>query len=232
MRIPTKQDSLERFKKMGLPMETVLDVGVLNASPDLMKAYPDKLHLLFEPIIEWNEQIILNYREMGIEYEIINIAVSDRNGMATLELSTVYPGQPVTHARIVDQPRPGLEKRDVPTATLDMLLQHRNISPYLLKIDVDGAELAIIAGAKKTLESCSIVIIEAHVDNFLLRSHAIEERGFSLFDIVDFCYYDDRLAQFDLIFINTQMIDDRKLGIYQDGFNIEKWVNYRPYIQR
>jgi hypothetical protein len=111
--------------------------------------------------------------------------------------------------------------------TVDSLMQERTLrGPYLLKIDVDGAEERILAGAQKTLAKCSVLIVEAHYNNFLQRSRPIEAAGFELFDIVDLCYYDDRLSQFDLVFINSSIVKSLGLAMYAKGFDFSKWKPY------
>lgn len=225
MRHPTKADSLERLKSMGLPIGAVIDVGVLSGTPDLMRAFPDKPHILFEPIAEWNETIEAAYA--NIPHELVNVAVSDKIGTATLELQSVVPGMKVSHARLSDVIRTGCTSRAVETSTLDALLESRAYEkPYLLKIDVDGAELAILKGATRTLQDCSAVIIEAGVANFAQRIRPLEAAGFDLFDVVDLCYYDDRLAQFDLVYVNAKLVAELKLGMYERPFDFSKWHNY------
>ena len=46
------------------------------------------------------------------------------------------------------------------TITIDDLCQKYNIQPSVLKIDIQGAEMLALQGAKKTLENCCIVIAE------------------------------------------------------------------------
>jgi FkbM family methyltransferase len=214
MRHPSKPDSLGKIRTLGMPIGTVLDVGVLTGTPELIWTFPDIPHLLFEPVTEWNDRIANRYRE--IKHEIINVAVSDKDGTATLELTSVNPIYKITHTQVVEQARPDRESRQVPMATLDTLLRDRHAEgPYLLKIDVDGHELPVLAGACETLEKTSVVVIEAHISSLMERAKALEAAGFELFDIVDLAYYDDRLWQVDLVFLNKRMMLERKLGLNQ-----------------
>ena len=54
MRHPTKVDSLAKLKLMNVPIGSILDVGVKTATYELLHAFPDKHHVLMEPIVEWN----------------------------------------------------------------------------------------------------------------------------------------------------------------------------------
>lgn len=227
MRHPTKTDCLIKLKDMGLPIGAVIDVGVLSSTPELITAFPDRKHLLIEPIIEWNEAIAKSYAK--INYELVNAAASDAVGTVKLEVQSVIPGRPITHARMSETVATGCESREVRMTTVDALIQERNLpGPYLLKIDVDGAEIRILTGAKTTLPLCSAVVIEAGVQNFFDRSEPLRRAGFELFDLVGLAYYDDRLCQFDAVFVNSQIMRDLRLGMFEKPFDFSKWHNYNP----
>ncbi|MGY1489060.1 FkbM family methyltransferase [Methylobacillus pratensis] len=231
MRHPSKIHSLEKIKKIGMPIGTVLDVGVLTRTPELIEAFPDLHHLLFEPYSGWNDRIAHHYRDLS--HEILNIAVSDQDGTATLELRSVNPDYEVTHTGIVQEPGSGRESITVPMSRLDTVLADRQAlpGPYLLKIDVDGHEMAILQGAEQTLKQCSVVVIEAAIGSLMERAKVLESAGFTLFDIVDICYYDDYLWQVDLVFLNTQMMLENQCGlqhIQQYDF-VKKFQGYFPF---
>lgn len=51
--------------------------------------------------------------------------------------------------------------------TLDSLVREKNFpKPHLIKIDVQGAEIDILKGAKETLQSCEDIILEAQHTNY------------------------------------------------------------------
>ena len=88
--------------------------------------------------------------------------------------------------------------------TLDEFLADVDLpEPCLLKIDVDGPELDVLAGASSTLAKSGVVIVEAPLQYIAARAGYLADRGFSIFDIVDLCYYDDQLWQADLMFLPT-----------------------------
>lgn len=49
MRFPDRKDALAPLKAEGLAPATVIDVGVLTGTPDLMAAFPGVHHLPIEP---------------------------------------------------------------------------------------------------------------------------------------------------------------------------------------
>lgn len=223
-RHPTKADALRRIKSLSVPIGTVLDVGVLSETPELIEAFGDKFQLLFEPIAEWNATISTNYRETA--HEIVNVAVTNFEGSVTMRTESIFPGMEISHAYIAQSWETDRPLRVVSATTIDSAVGARNLAePFLLKIDVDGAELDVLDGAKQTLGKCSIVIVEATLQNLPARLNAVIKEGFELFDIVDLCFYDETLYQVDLIFINRQVADTLKLPDI-NHFEPEKWLNY------
>jgi hypothetical protein len=93
---------------------------------------------------------------------------------------------------------------------------------------VDGAELLILEGSRSILPQCSTVVVEAGIKDFTARSKPLEDAGFELFDVVDLAYYDERLAQFDMVWVNTKMMQTLKLEMYKNGFDYSKWATYQP----
>lgn len=228
-RHPLKEHSFRKLIEIGVPIGDVLDVGVKTATYELLRVFPDRRHLLMEPIVEWNDGIKKNYGRAGVSYEIVNVAVSDKDGEARLRTSTVAADKPITHARMTDESGNDKALRVVPMRKLDGLVAERSLKkPYLLKIDVDGAELSVLAGAAATLKDSSVVVIETGIVNMVERALAVQEAGFQIFDIVDLSYYDGRFVQADMVFLSRKLIQERSLGVYHNGFDIRKWRNYIP----
>lgn len=228
-RHPMKAHSFKTLKEMGVPVGTVIDVGILTSTYDLIHAYGDKPHILIEPIVEFEDRIRATYDREKVKYELIKVAASDRNGEATMRTNSVRDGVEITHARMTDSKDIPGGYRTVPMRTLDSLIAERSPEkPYLLKIDVDGAELEILKGAESILPDCSVICIETGITNIFERCEAIRRQGFQLFDLVDICYYNNRLVQMDAIFLNHRIIQERGLSVYKDGFDISKWKAYDP----
>jgi FkbM family methyltransferase len=227
MRRPLKMESFRKIRELNVPIETVLDIGILTGTGELMAAFKDKKHFLVEPIVEWNDTINASYTKQGIDYTLVNVAASNTNGVTNMQTSTVRPGQSISHAQLT-QKESGENIRSVPVRTIDSLMaEYQMPRPYLLKIDVDGVELQIMEGAKDTFEYTNVVVVEASVRNFIERSIVLKNSGFELFDIVDPCYYDNQLRQFDLVFLNSRMVAERGLDMYKQSFDIRKWVSYK-----
>jgi FkbM family methyltransferase len=68
------------------------------------------------------------------------------------------------------------DEHDMPVATLDAVVEAHGTAPDLLKIDVEGMELAVLAGARETLKtSVKTMIIEVHYDALAERGETVED---------------------------------------------------------
>ncbi|MBP29428.1 FkbM family methyltransferase [Methylobacterium sp.] len=224
-RRPTKEQSLDLIKSRGIEFKTILDVGILTGTPELIKGFPDKHHVLFEPVIEFKSAIEEAYR--GISHEFINCAISDVDGEVTLETKSVIAGVDISHSSIVDGPAASSAHRTVPMFKMDSFLaDYPREGPYLLKIDIDGHELKVIEGAHLTLQQTSIVIIEADHAHIAERLIALQHHGFEILDIVEPCYYDDAFWQCDIVLIKPEL-KRKAFKSIKENFDLNLYIPYR-----
>ena len=73
-------------------------------------------------------------------------------------------------------------KMGVSATTLDVLCK-RLRPPFLLKLDVQGAEQEVLRGAPDTLKNTHVVICEADIADFRKIDSILVERGFALYDV-------------------------------------------------
>ena len=72
----------------------------------------------------------------------------------------------------------------VQAMTLDSVVQSLKLSgPFLLKMDIQGAEAKAIAGARETLQQTDAVIVEADIADFQEINSALISADFSLYDM-------------------------------------------------
>ena len=96
-----------------------------------------------------------------MDFELLNIAMSNSKGKLNLELRNHLPDSThgkkigVTASNLVfdGNLKPEANYVEVDTDTLDNVCS-RYQGPFIVKIDVDGAELAILEGADKCLGGC------------------------------------------------------------------------------
>lgn len=230
-RTPGKRDAIRKFLSAGFPVETVIDVGVQYGTPELIETLGDRRHVLCEPIVEYHDSIRRTYEGRGVDFLLDARAASDRDGTAQIALSTTSDQSAITHARLNDTEAPGQTLREIPTVTLVTLIDDLSLSgPYLLKIDVDGAEDMILKGAAPMLKHCSGVVMEAHIETFFSRCQPLVEAGMTLFDIVDLCYYDSRLCQVDVFFINPAFAPEGADKPISGAWDNTKWFDLMLHI--
>lgn len=219
----TKSGSLKALKELGLPVGTVIDIGVHRQTPELIEAFPDKPHLLFEPVIEYHEDIRKNYSQ--IDYTLFPIALSSETSegyLGTIDLSGTGD---ISHSYIASDRDPGARKISI--SSLDDALNKINCTlPYLIKLDVDGVELDVLRGSINSLTETVCVIIECPISMdykvFFERSNYLMANGFALWDIVDFCYYKNQLSQVDLVFVR-QDFKMTNLSPWNQPFDPNQW---------
>lgn len=223
MRGPYKSQAFDILRSRGVPVGTILDVGVLTGTPELIQLFPDKKHVLFEPVADFNFDIFESYQE--IDTELHNVAVSDFNGTANLNVRMDINQGEISHSGLSDDRAES--GRDVQVVRLDDFVEGREyVQPYFLKIDVDGHEINVLNGAERILQLCSIVMVEADKANLVERLSFMLSRGFDLYDISEPAYYDDAFWQCDLIFINSD-IYSKYFKRLESGLDISKYHVFR-----
>jgi len=237
-RIPEVTDSLTALRELGVPVNAILDVGILYGTSGLIEVFPDIKHHLFEPIDNYFEIIRDTYREL--DYELHQVALSDTDGTAW-QLGICRDGSgTITHSQLRDEPEtqdnfPELvDCREVKKARLDSLIDDLDVAtPYLLKLDVDGIELNIIEGAAQTMRDASVVVIEVTNHTFMERANAVAAQGFSFFDFVDLTYYYGTFYQADAIFVRTDIVESSEAlrPMHVRPFDESQWypVSYRVF---
>jgi len=123
----------------------------------------------FEPSFPTFKQlctnVVLNHCQGSITP--LQVALSDRTGVAVLNYSSLLPGSAL-HAlgQAVDYKgdhfQPVVEQSVLAFALDDLIRQFALPPPTHIKLDVDGIELSILKGAKKTLSSVALksVLVE------------------------------------------------------------------------
>lgn len=231
MRFPSKVDCLRVLKRAGLHPASIIDVGVHTGTPELMAAFPTVHHLLVEPEAAHAEAIEAAYRD--IPHTLAAAAASDRDGAAELTAEHRGGRSEVTHSRLetIEGRSDTGAASQVRLARLDSLVSEAGLKgPFLLKIDTDGYELEVLAGAPETLRQSAIVIIEAPLHALTERAAPVEAAGLRLFDISDLAYYHDTLSQVDLVFLNPALADPDALSPWRrPDFDWREWRQLQPW---
>jgi FkbM family methyltransferase len=198
---------LRQLAGLGFAPRTVIDVGVAYQTVELYEEFSGAEFLLIEPLVEFEPFL----RQICVKYkgQYVLAAVGEVAGTATLNIHGDKTGssllKEVEGAAVDGTPR------SVPMVTIDEVCAEKKLAgPYLIKVDVQGAELQVLAGARRTLEETEAVILEVSLFGFLIGGPQfcdvvarMKELGFVAYDICGTLYrpLDGALAQVDMVFV-------------------------------
>lgn len=202
--------ALRQLTTLGFHPCTVIDVGAASQTAELYEEYPKADILLIEPLCEFEpslRQICEKYRA-----QYLLAAAGERPGTATLN---VHPDR-FGSSLLKEEEGPSVdgEPRQVPVITIDDACAERNLKgPYLIKVDVQGAELQVLAGARQTLSNTEAIVLEVSLFGLMIGGpqfydviSQMKSYGFVVYDIYGFSYrpFDGALAQVDMVFVREQ----------------------------
>lgn len=146
------------------PGETVVDCGAHIGAFALMaarKVGPSGRVLAVEPGPESGALLAENAARAGLaQLDIRACALGDRDGVTELYLGTGPEGNPAADTVFPTADRRAMR---VPMRRLDGVLKEERLGAVdHLKIDVEGAELMLLAGARETLARTRRVVMEVH----------------------------------------------------------------------
>jgi FkbM family methyltransferase len=199
---------LAHYRGHGLAPATVIDVGVGPGTPELYEAFPEAKLVLVEPLEEWRGELDRLSRERGAE--VVAAAAGPRAGEVSLAVHRVPAcSSMVGGRRGEDAPA----QRTVPMVRLDDVVRERGLGgPYVVKVDVEGGELDVLAGAPEVLGETELVLLEVSLFELVpgaAQFHEVvawmHEHGF---DAADFYnghnrLLDGALAQLDVAFLQS-----------------------------
>ena len=147
---------LEHYRSLGLRPATVIDVGVGHGTPQLHDGFPEAHLVLVEPLEEWRETMEAIARSRPTE--IVFAAAGPAPGTIDIAVHRA----PVCSSVFGSRPgEPPATNRSVPVVTLDdVIAEHGLQGPFVLKIDVEGAELEVLAGAGGALGQTELALLE------------------------------------------------------------------------
>ena len=158
------------FRGAVRPGSVVLDVGANVGSYTLLFAFwtaPAGRGFAFEPSPDAREGLRQHLALNGVDdrVEIVPVAASAEVGTARFHLD----GASGSNALAVGHDR-AAASIDVETTTIDAFCERRGIRPDVVKIDVEGAELDVLRGARRVLARPNVhAFVELHPSVWLSR---------------------------------------------------------------
>jgi FkbM family methyltransferase len=207
------QGFLQQAKSVGLSPTTVIDVGAAYGSFSLecSNVFPKAQYVLVEALEEF-EPFIKRAAQSIAKAEYILSAAAAESGEITINVHADLLGSSIYREQegfAVD----GIP-RTVRAVALDHLIQDYRIgAPFLIKIDVQGAELDVLLGAEKILEGTEYIILEVSFFEIFKQGAQfydvvtfMKSKGFVVYDVCGLQYrpLDKALCQADIAFVRDE----------------------------
>ena len=220
----TQSCALSILKQTGFDPDVVVDVGANKGqwTRGCRALFPDARYFLFEPQTELRkemsdleqvENVLIKSMGLGSEPGVHAFTLHERDDSCSFAFSEA------------EAESRNFRQIELEIDTLDRLIANGVLpAPDILKIDVEGWDLEVLAGSEGTLPSVDVVFVEACVckkrtpNDLLTVLQYMDERGFSLVDFSDL----NRPHQFKLLWLVEAMFIRRDCPTYKQ---IE---NYRP----
>jgi FkbM family methyltransferase len=201
----SKAQALQRMRELGVAPRTIFDIGFAAGTKGLYGIFPDVSYVIVEPLAESRP-----FMEEHVRAYPGSIAVHAAAGRAAGEAEFVV--DPSLSGSSFLLKRKSGEIRTVPVVTVDGLVeQHRLETPFIMKLDVQGYELEVLAGAEQALKHTEAVITEASLWADRKRAgmtrltdlmNWFNDRDFVLYDIAQIVRrkLDEAITELDLVF--------------------------------
>lgn len=210
MMVDSDFDVWKALKVSGFSPRTIIDVGAAVGSwtCQTLKVFPTAQYLMVDPLTE-NEPSLMSVtkRHKNVQYWMGAL------GRSSGELEFHVHGDQSSMYNS-NWGREGTLRR-VRKSTMDELVTERRFDAVDgIKLDVQGAELEVLAGSLETLRRCQVVQIEVmfrHVYEGAPLAHDIvrffAEHNFRIYDIASLYKRKDRaLLQGDFIFVREDAL--------------------------
>jgi FkbM family methyltransferase len=159
------RNALMRLKAQGFAPATVYDIGAYRGGWTRLAAqvFPDAKFILFEA----NADNATYLRRAGLSHFTVALAAEDGEKALFLPRQGDATGTSLYRENSAHYDADNLVVRKVATARLDTLVAAQRLpSAALIKIDVQGAELDVIAGARTALAHCQALIVELSLASY------------------------------------------------------------------
>lgn len=205
---------LRQISEAGFAPATVIDVGAAVGlfTRTCHAVFPRANYLLIEPLEEYLPSLMKVSRDIPrTRFELAAATASE--GSTTFNVHSDLLGSSLYHETEEGSDVNGTP-RQVHTIRLDQWVEKQGgMSPYLIKIDVQGAELDVLEGGQAILANTAVAILEVSLFRFFQRGpvfHDVLEymkaRGFVPYDFLGLQYrpIDDALSQVDVVFVKEE----------------------------
>lgn len=144
------------------PDDDAVDVGAHEGDTmgRMARCAPRGRHLAVEPFPEYVETLrgLMPPQVIVEEYALGHSDLEDRvqlvHASARASFGEIHPSD--------DDPETHFDRLHVRTISLDALVERHGLNPKVIRISVEGAETAVLEGARRTIERCQPVLMIEH----------------------------------------------------------------------
>ena len=197
---------LQHVSEQGMRFNTLIDVGVAFGTPGLYDSLKGAALFLIEPVP--SAAATLKGFELTHGAVTFNVAAGAEDGAIPFNVHDVISGSSAL-SQWEGEHMDG-EQVVVPVRRLDHIIPAGFPRPCLLKVDTQGYELEVLAGASGILDQIDAIILEVSFHQFRKGApefNAIvakmEALGFACYETLEGHYraVDNAMAQVDLVFV-------------------------------
>jgi FkbM family methyltransferase len=201
-------ESYSLIHRLGLQPRTVVDVGVATGTEELYRSFPDSYILLIEPLKEFEPDLKAILKRYKGSYVLA--AAGSSSAQVTFNVHKNHMGGSSLYKEQMGTEADGYEIT-IPMLRIDDILIDKQLKgPYLIKIDVQGAELNALEGAQMALLEAEVVVLEVSMFEFMKGAPQffdvvsyMKNHGFVAYDIILGWNrpLDNALGQIDIVFV-------------------------------
>ncbi len=201
------------------PAHCIVDVGAANGviSLKLAEAFPTATIYSFEPIRRTFETL-----QQGVKMQpriiTVNKALGDCQAEKTMHIahritsSSLFPIESqIGNPYFSEQLKYESDEKIVVSRLDDELSGGDQV--HILKIDVQGYELEVLKGGRQTLSRTFLIVLEMQNHQFytgapgyFILDEYLRKSGFELYDIVPSIREEEKLLEWDSIYVNTGLL--------------------------
>jgi len=180
------------IKRLGFDPKHILDVGANrgNWTRKAINYFPQAQYTLVEPQDEL-KIYVKDLVDRGFHLHWINAGASDRPGL--LPLHILGPDESSTFLQVSRTERESIRQVEVPLRTVNEIVASSGLPiPEMVKIDAEGFDLKVLAGAFDLFGKTEIFLAEASIGQFDFENTALAliqtmaEAGYRFIDITHF----------------------------------------------
>lgn len=233
---------LGQARKVGFSPSTIIDVGAAHGTftQACLGLFPEARYILIEPLAEYAPFLdrIVGSLKQG---DCVRAAAAAEPGETTLNVHPDLVGSSL-YREVEEGSNVNGVPRAVRVVTVDGVIKETGAKgPFLLKADVQGAELDVLRGAEDTLREAEYVVLEVSFFKFFENGPEccdvvtfMKSKGFVPYDLCGLQYrpLDDSLSQADIAFVKEGGAFRRQHGYATPEQREEQNRQIQDYLRR